>query len=248
MTPTQVAAAAAKTMTPPAAEPAATHSSPEPAAPDMPQALAPWQSLAICAAEIGLAPDDLSACGIWADVSHLLPGLLTDDERARLVALDEKNRRHLASVEAAYALPKSALRASEAFAGPGLVPTPADFASFDLATERRRDRVRIAKVCQSAFRHSELDPFLREIFARAALRLQKVIADKRASDEETYSKIEKELSGDVDFPAWVPSRGLRALARRRAALLDRGIGFGTVSVRDLLRGAGLSGLLPPEGE
>ncbi len=202
-----------------------------------------YVALRVCAEEVGAVPREVETCTIPAKISHLLPELLTPEEKEHLEALERKSAMHKESVDSAYAMPATPVAAAKELVEAGNVPTQSDYDDFEMAPQRRKDRCKIAKLAARTFYKSEVVPFVSKICSRAALRLQAVNIERARAERETCPPPDKDIIGDIEAMPWRPSIVLVALAKLRFQLWQAAMPVSLDSPRTILSRFGLGGLL-----
>ena len=218
---------------------------PAPAAPATTASLSPTDIRKMCADEIGATIEDLDNCLILARIGHLMPDLLSPEEKEELAALDAKASRHLQAIDDACAMPGSPVQAAKDLIEAGAVPEAADFKEFELSKERREERKRICKEAALSFYQQDVLPFMHEVCTRAASRLQ-TINKQRANFERANSGSSEEdarIFASASNAAWRPSGTLVALAKARAMLLEAQFQINLGQPSRLLRAFGLQDAL-----
>ncbi len=204
-----------------------------------------WDIQRMCANEIGASSEAIEQCTITARIGHLMPDLLTAEEKERMAELDRKAGAHLQSVNDAYALPASRVAAAKDLIECGAVPSAADFEEFELARARRADRIKICKLAAGSFYHQEVLPFVRKICLRAADRLKTINIDRAREERATggHSASDAKIIGSVEPPRWQPSQALLALAKIRSRLFRPVFQVNLGLPSSLLRSHGLEEVL-----
>lgn len=183
--------------------------------------MASWDILKMCAKEIGVQSKAIEQCQISARIGHLMPDLLTAEEKECLASLDLKAAAHLRSIDDAIAMPETRFAAAKDLIECGAVPTENDFEEFELVRARRDDRIKICKASAQSFNRQDVLPFVREICLRAAGRLKTINEDRAREERDTgvHSSADAKIVGDVQPSCWQPSQVLLALAKLRHTLL-----------------------------